>query len=82
MVTLGCCLLFLTLIGIVLGILGAVKAGKVIGDADDDKAEMQSADIIVAAYDEWTKPLATELTAVGADEACPEGWAPFFTKEW
>lgn len=40
MVTLGCCLLFLTLIGIVLGILGAVKAGKVIGDADDDKAEM------------------------------------------
>lgn len=43
---------------------------------------MQSADIIVAAYDEWTGPLATELDVVDADENCPEGWAPFFTKEW
>ena len=81
-VCIGLVMFIITTVTIIIGIVGCVLAGAIISDEKFD-SEMQAARIILDGIKDWGVPLATDIQIIDAsEEECPEGWSPFYKKQW
>ena len=82
-VCIGLVMLIITTVTIIIGIVGCVLAGAIISEDEKSESEMQAARIILDGIKDWGVPLATDIQIIDAsEEECPEGWSPFYEKQW